>query len=192
LDQNSLVNNVYLAVFQIDAGRKGWATKGKEAEGRVAFEYGINLAMSSFKNAQTSADPQTLILAEYTFICQELEFCSETDNDSLSSLIQAKQNFDDAFMALQVVENSAFYKEAEKTFPHHKNYRVRSANGFPKDAFHFACGAHKARLKNTLRSPGIDLIEKDLLKQRFANLATAQSAYMEKQKKALQGICQYG
>jgi len=182
---HSLVNNVYLSVFQIDAGRKAWATKGKEAESRVSYEEGIDLAMSSFKDAQTSADPQTLILAEYTFICQELEFCGETDNDSLSSLTQAKENFDDAFRALQVVENSVFYKEAEKTFPHHKNYRVRSAKGFPKDVFHFACGAHKARLKNTLRAPGIDPIEKALLKQRFANLATAQSGYMEKQKKAL-------
>ena len=187
MDLIGLVHNIHQAVISIDAGRKGWATKGKEAEGRVAYEYGINLAMSSFKEAQASVDPQALILAEYTFICQELQLCSETDNDSLSSLTQAKQNFDDAFMALQVVENSAFYKEADKTFPHHKNYRIRSASGFPKDAFHFACGSHKARLKNTLRSPGIDLIEKALLKQRFANLATAQSGYIEKQKKVLEG-----
>jgi hypothetical protein len=210
LDLISLASNIHLAVSQIDAGRKGWATKGKEAEGRVSYEEGIDLAMSTFKEAQTSVDPHALILAEYTFICQELQLCSETDNDSLSSLTQAKQNFDwkageprqynifpyqrqtasnavwhDAFMALQVVENSTFYKEADKTFPYHKNYRVRSSNGFPKDAFHFACGSHKARLKNTLRSPGIDLLEKALLKQRFANLATAQSGYMEKQKKAL-------
>ena len=185
MDLIGLANNIHQAVLSIDAGRKGWATKGKESEGRVPYEEGIDLAMSSFKEAQTSVDPQALILAEYTFICQELELCSETDNDSLSSLTQAKQNFDDAFLALQVVENTAFYKEADKTYPHHKNYRVRSANGFPKDAFHFACGSHKARLKNTLRYPGVDPIEKALLKQRFANMATAQSGYMEKQKKAL-------
>jgi len=186
LDLISLVSNIHLAVTNIDIGRKGWATKGKEAESRVSYEEGIDLAMSVFKEAQASIDSQALILAEYSFICQELEFCNETDNDSLSSLTQAKENFDDAFMALQVVDNSAFYKEAEKTYPHHKNYRVRSVKGFPKDAFHFACGAHKARLKNTLRAPGIDPIEKALLKQRFANLATAQSGYMEKQKKALE------
>jgi len=185
LDLISLINNIHQAVIYIDEGRKGWATKGKEAEGRVSYEEGINLAMSFFKETQASVNPQVLILAEYSFICQELEFCSETDNDSLSSLTQAKQNFDDAFLALQVVENSTFYKEADKTYPHHKIYRVRSANGFPKDAFHYACGAHKARLKNTLRYPGVDPIEKALLKQRFTNLTTAQSGYMEKQKKAL-------
>jgi hypothetical protein len=39
-----------------------------------------------------------------------------------------------------------------------------------------------------LRTPGIDLIEKALLKQRLANLPTAQNAYIEKQKKALNWV----
>jgi len=37
-----------------------------------------------------------------------------------------------------------------------------------------------------LRTPGVDTIEKALLKQRLANLATAQKGYIEKQRKALQ------
>ena len=111
----------------------------------------------------------------------ELQLCSETDNDSLI-VFQAEQSFDGAFLALQVVENGCYYKEADKTYPRHKNYRI---NGFAKDAFHVARRAHKTRLKNTLRSPGIDLMEKDLLKQSFANLAVAQSGYIVKQEKAL-------
>jgi hypothetical protein len=39
--------------------------------------------------------------------------------------------------------------------------------------------------RSILRAPGIDPIEKALLKQRLANLPTAQNAYIEKQKKAL-------
>ena len=171
-------------MIYIDEGRKGWATKGKEAEGRVSYEEGINLAMSSFKEAQVSVNPQPLILAEYTFICQELQFCDETDNDSLSSLTQAKQSFDDAFLALEVVEDSAAYQGAEKTYSHLGKYRI---SGFPKDAFHIACMAHKTRLQNILRSPGVDPIEKSLLKQRFTNLATAQSGYIVRQEKALLG-----
>jgi hypothetical protein len=184
LDLISLANDIYLAVIEIDTGRKGWATIGKEQEGRIAFEEGIDLAMYTFKEAQVSADPQTLVLAEYTFICQELHLCIETDKDTLSSLNQAKQSFDDAFLALQVVEDSSIYKGADKTYPHQKNYRT---SGFPKDAFHIACMAHKTRLRNILRSPGIDLLEKALLKQRFVNLTTAQGGYMVKQKKALAG-----
>jgi len=39
-----------------------------------------------------------------------------------------------------------------------------------------------------LRTPGVDAIEKALLKQRFANLTTAQSGYIELQRKVLDGV----
>ena len=53
--------------------------------------------------------------------------------------------------------------------------------------FGIACESHKTRLKNIIRSPGIDHIEKDLLKQRLANLFSAQSGYIALQKKAIEG-----
>ena len=77
---------------------------------------------------------------------------------------------------------STIYKGAERSHPHNKKYRI---NGFPKDSFHIACIAHRTRLQNVLRAPGIDPIEKSLLKQRHANLSTAQNGYTEKQKKVL-------
>jgi hypothetical protein len=42
--------------------------------------------MTAFQEAQATADPQTMLLAEYTFLSQELQFCGETDKDTLSSL----------------------------------------------------------------------------------------------------------
>jgi hypothetical protein len=183
LDLIGLIDKINEAVISIDIGRKGWATKGKEPEGRVAFEEGIALALSAFVIAQVSAEPQALLLAEYTFILQELQLCIENDLDSQSSLTQAKRNFDDAFLAIQIVEDATLYKGAEKTYLHHNKYRI---NGLPRDAFHVACFSHKTRLQNTLRVPGIDPIEKALLKQRLANLLTAQSGYITKQKKALE------
>jgi len=56
-----------------------------------------------------------------------------------------------------------------------------------KGAFHIACIAHRTRIQNMLRTPGVDPIEKALLKQRFANMSTGQNGYVEKQKKALAG-----
>jgi hypothetical protein len=182
LDLITLANNIINAAVSIDSGRKGFATKGKAEEGRINYETGITEAMSAFQQAQPTADPQTIILAEYTFLSQELEFCEKTDKDSLSSLTQALQSFDDAFLALKYVEDKTLYQCAENCFPHNKKYRV---NGFPKDAFHIACIAHKTRLQNVLRSPGIDPIEKALLKQRFVNLSAGQGGYVEKQRKAL-------
>jgi hypothetical protein len=187
LDLIGLVDRITTATASIDAGRKGFATRGKAEEGRISYETGIAKAMTAFKEASatnvvaTTADPQTMILAEYTFLTQELEFCEKSDKESINSLSQALKSFDDAFLALQAVDEDG-YKTAEKTYPHHKDYRV---GGYPKDSFHIACGSHKTRLENILRSPGIDPIEKALLKQRLANLPTAKNAYIEKQKKAL-------
>jgi hypothetical protein len=181
LDPAGLISSIYDAALAIDFGRKGFATKGKAEEGRVSYETGIAKAMIAFQKAQATAAPQTIILSEYTFLSQELEFCEKTDKDSLSSLTQAIQSFDDAFLALQAVEESG-YITAEKTYPHSGKYRF---GGFPKDAFHIACIAHKTRIQNVLRAPGIDPIEKALLKQRFVNLSAGQGGYIEKQKKAL-------
>jgi hypothetical protein len=183
LAQTGYIDNILEAAISIDSGRKGFATRGKEQEGRILYERGIAEALSTFEKAQASADPQLLILVEYTFISQELQLCPETDKDTINSLTAAVQGFDDAFLTLEVVENSIGYKEAEKTYPHHKDYRI---SGYPIDAFHVACRSHKTRLQNILRSPGIDPIEKDLLKQRIENMSTAQNGYINKQKKALE------
>jgi len=181
LAKTGLLRSIADAALAIDAGRKGFATRGKEHEGRIFYERGIAEALSAFKEAQATADPQIIILVEYTFLIQELQFCEKTDKDSFNSLTKALQMFDDAFLALKAVEKSG-YKTAEETYSHHKDYRV---SGFPKDSFHIACISHKTRLQNMLRTPSIDPIEKALLKQRLANLPTAQGGYIEKQKKAL-------
>ena len=186
MDLTGLLSRIYDAASFIDIGRKGFATKGKAEEGRISFEKGIAQAMSAFQEASkhsgaVSADPETIILAEYTFLSQELEFCHETDKASINSLTQAIQSFDDALLALKIVEEKDLYHVTDKTIPHNKDYRI---NGFPKDSFHIACISHKTMLKNIIRSPGIDPIEKDLLNQRLTNLPIAQIGYIEKQKKA--------
>ena len=97
-----LINNIYEAATKIDLGRKGIATRGKAEEGRILFEDGIAEAIKTFKEAQATADPHTIIFAEYTFLSQEKEFCVEIDKEALSSLATAIQGFDDAFLALKV------------------------------------------------------------------------------------------
>ena len=133
MDLIGYVRSITQAAFAIDSGRKGFATRGKAEEGRIYYEKGIAEALAAFKEAQATADPHTIILVEYTFLSQELEFCEKSD----------------------------------------------------KESFHVACGSHKTRIQNILRAPGIDPIEKSLLKQRLINLPTAQNGYIEKQKKAL-------
>jgi len=181
LDITGLILSIYEATINIDSGRKGFATRGKAEAGRMAYERGISAALFAFRDAQSTTDPQAIVLVEYTFLNQELQFCGETDKDTLSSLTQAIQSFKDALLALKAVEETC-YKIAEHIYPHSSKFRIK---GFPKDSFHIACIAHRTRLQNMLRTPGVDPIEKTLLKQRYANLSTGQKGYMEKQGKAL-------
>jgi hypothetical protein len=182
LDKIGLVDSINEAVINIDAGRKGFATRGKEQEGRISYEKGIAKALSAFKEAQVTADPENIILAEYTFISQELEFCEKTDKAAISSLTRAIRFFDDAFLVLKIVEVKTLYQAVENSYPHDKEYRVK---GFPMDSFHIACNGHKGRLQNILKTPGLDPIEKALLKQRLDTLSAGQGKYVELQRKAL-------
>jgi hypothetical protein len=182
MDRIGLLNKIIPAVGDIALGRRFLATNGKEHEGRLYYEDGIAAVSAVFCDAQITADPQTILLVEQGFLQQELLFCSEQDHDTRSSLTQAIQSFEDALRSLETVEDAAGYKAAEKTHPTAPKYRIQS---FPKDAFHLACIAHRTRLRNVLRSPGINMIEKAVLEQRAANMTTAQGSYLEKQKKAL-------
>jgi len=177
-----LIDSINKAAISIDSGRKGFAIIGKEREGRINYEDGIAVALSAFKEAQATADPETIILAEYAFLSQELEFCEKTDKESFNSITQALQFFDEAFLVLKIIEDKTLYQVVEKTYSHKREYRFK---GFPKDAFHVAFGSHKARLMNILKTPGLDPIEKALLKQRLANISAGQGRYVEMQRKAL-------
>ena len=182
MEQSGLRNRIYKAATNIDLGRKGFAIIGQERAGRISYEDGIADALNAFKEAQATADPQTIFLAEYYFLSQELHLCDETDKDAFNSLTRAIESFDDAFRVLVVVEDHAGYRKVEKSYPRRSEYRVK---GFPKDAYHIACRGHRTRLKNIISSTGIDPIEKALLKQRRLNLTTAQNSYVNKQNIAL-------
>ena len=124
-----LVNSIYEAASSIDFGRKGFAIRGKAEEGRISYEEGIAKALSAFQEAQATANPETIILAKYTFISQELQFCEKIDKDSLSSLTIAIQSFDDAFFALEVVKDKTLYQGVDKAIPHSGKHRVKG--GYP-------------------------------------------------------------
>jgi len=163
LDRIGLTLKISDAAINIDSGRKGFAIKGKAEEGRVSYETGISEAMTAFKEAQATADPETILLAEYTFITQELQFCEKTDKPAINSLSRAIRFFDDAFLALETVQSS-HYDMVEKAIPHDSEYRIK---GCPMDSFHVAINGHKGRLQNILKTPGLDPIEKTLHKQRL-------------------------
>ena len=182
MDLTGYLSNIVLGVTNIDKGRKYLATDGLEHTGRLSYEDGISVTLDAFKNAEVHTNPQTMILLELVFLQQEFQFCDETDTITRSSLTQAIQSFEDALRNLKIVENSSLYQAAEATYPTASKYRY---HGFPRDAIHLACTAHRTRLQNSLRTPGLNMIEKAVLTQRAVNMTVIQTAYSEKQRKAL-------
>ena len=182
MDRIGLTLDISDATIKIDSGRKGFAIIGKEREGRISYEKGIATAMSAFKEAQATADPEIILLAEYTFLSQELAFCVKTDKDAINSLSRAIRFFDDAFLALKTVKNKIQYQGVENSYPHDSEYRIK---GFPFDSFHIAIRGHKGRLRNILKTPGLDPIEKALHKQRLDAIKAGQEGYVGLQGKAL-------
>jgi len=168
----------------IDQGRKWLDTDGLEHDGRLSYRLGLTQAMEAFQNAADKADTdlEMLILAEYTFLTQELSFTDAKDTRASASLSKAIRSFDDAFRALKAVGDPVVYNGAELTHPRDVQYRVKE---MPKDAFHVACISHRTRIQNSLSTPGVNMAEKDLLMLRSANMTIAQAAYIKKQKTAL-------
>ena len=181
MDLTGLIDSIINGAYNIDKGRKYLTTDGFEHTGRISYEDGISVSFECFQNAQASADPLIMILVELTYLQQEFHYCHETDTFARSSLTKAIQSFEDALRSLKIVEDSTLYKGAEATYPTEDKYRYK---GFPCDAVHLACAAHRTRLQNALRVHGINMIEKAVITQRAANMATIQVAYMEKQRKA--------
>jgi len=85
LEAIGLVNSINAAVIQIDAGRKGFAIKGKADEGSFNYEKGISTVMTTFQQAQIFADPLALLFAEYAFITQEFELTPKSDKDTITA-----------------------------------------------------------------------------------------------------------
>ena len=181
MDKSGLLNRILSGAASIDIGRKDLATDGLEHAGRLFYEDGLSTALACFKDAETATDPKMLVSVELTFLQQEFQFCSEQDTDTRSSLTQAIQSFEDALRCLTTVEDSVLYRAAETTYPASSKYRHRC---FPKDAFHLACIAHRTRLRNSIRTPGVSMMEKAVLQQRVSNMIAAQGCYFEKQGKA--------
>jgi hypothetical protein len=152
LDRAGFLDKIIASVTNIYKGRQGLDTDGGEREGRISYQGGIALALDTFQKiqAQTAEDLQLLILAEYSFIGQELEFCDSADTNAITSLEKALIEFDEAFLAFKVLQNTEGYKFVEQVFSHRRECRYR---GMPKDAFHIACAGHIARIKNILKSP---------------------------------------
>ncbi|GAB6391779.1 MAG: hypothetical protein MdMp014T_1152 [Treponematales bacterium] len=184
MDRAGLIDKIFRCVTDIYQGREWLDTEGREGDGRKSYNSGLSSAFDVFKKvcAEAAAELETLVLVEKAFLFQELQFCVNIDEQAANSLKNAIESFDAGLFALKAVEAGSSYCIVDQCLPRRKETRHE---GMPKDSFHYACTGHIKRLDSILHSPGINLTEKTVLKQRLSNIVAAQAVYVEKQKKAL-------
>jgi hypothetical protein len=182
LDLIGLAKSLVEHAQYIDDGRKGLDSDGDEHEGRLSYNLGIQGALQDFTQAGASKDCQIIAFAELTFMEPDLAHCSKDDTDTRASLTKGIHDFTDALACLEVVKKPKDYQIGSKLFPTYYKYRIDDC---PWDAFQIACHAHKLRIRNILSSPGINMKEKAVLKQRSANMDIAKESYLALQKAAL-------
>jgi hypothetical protein len=177
-----LKDRITNSVADIADGRRGLAVNGSAEAGLVSFQTGMNDAMAVFQEIAVSGDAKTMILIEHAFLTEEKRFCVPSNKAVLGSLTHAIDSFDDALRILPVVENAPSYQCVDMAFPRHGDYRVE---GMPKDALHLACIAHRTRLNNTLKTPGLNPTELTIYQQRAMNMGVIKKVYIALQKTAL-------
>jgi hypothetical protein len=185
MDRIGLLAEIVLGMDNITVGRTKIAIEGEAEEGRRLLAKGLSMVLMVFQEVGANAanDPETLVLADHAYLTEEQRHCRSTETGLLNSVTVAIESFNDALRAYKAVQDAAGYKIAEMTYSRQRKYRYR---GMPKDAFHNACMAHRARLNNNLSTAGINDIELDVYKQRIDNMRVVQDAYTERQQSALE------
>jgi hypothetical protein len=184
MDRNGLLVKIVKNVENINLGRKGLAKKGSAEEGRELFSKGLLTALDVFKEVHDNMvdDIETAIRIEHAYQTEERRYCNDAEPEVLASTTAALESFEDALRTFEIVQDATIYQGVNKSYPRNRKYRYC---GMPKDALHIACMANYTRINNTLRTPGINSIERQVFEQRQKNMKAMQSAYLTKQNMAL-------
>ncbi|GHT49871.1 hypothetical protein AGMMS49982_04130 [Bacteroidia bacterium] len=179
-----LVDRITHSLYNIYLGREGFATEGGEVEGRIFLTRGLLEALAVFQEvyANIADDIMIVVLVEHAYLTGELRYCDPAAKGVIASMTAGIEDFNDALRAYEVVQDAVTYKKVEKSYSHNSKYRHK---GMPKDAFHIACLAATARLRNSLSTPGINGIERDVYEQRARNMVAVRNVYWELQQIAL-------
>lgn len=132
------------------------------------------------KEIAKSADIGLIVQAENNLILSELNLYAPKDPSVLSSLNAAVIDFIDIKNAIEVVKIPEVCKAAAATYRAKKKLQ-----GVVVDGAHEALNGHITRLANRIRAVGISVAEKNVLRQRQANMRTMKELYIALQYKAL-------
>ena len=150
----------------------------EESKERRAHNEGLAELLALLKELAVAGDINVLLTAERFILNQELSLYANSAEEHNSIKIALLQ-LDDAQKAFGIVVFPEAYQKATDTYS-----SKRTENGLPLDGFREFIKSHATRLANRLAGQ-LSGPEKEILRQRKANLLVAKDVYVALQKKAL-------
>ena len=143
----------------------------------LTFQNGLKGTLGMYKELAEAKDPEAILKSEQIALIQEKEFANSAE--MVNSIKPGLTQIEEARQSLELVHDSETYPKVTAAFSD-----KRKQGGLPLDGFREFIKSHQARLTNRLKSEGSHE-EKNILRQRKANLKVANEAYTKLQKKAL-------
>lgn len=172
-------NHAAAIVFRSDADWKG-RQKIEALQAFAQYAEGLEKTLSLLRSVGKTGEIDLLVRIEASLVNLERAQYGVGDSSVLPSLNAAVQDFDDIKKAIEVVKSPVSYQAAANTYRAKKKLR-----GIVVDGCHEAINGHITRLGNRISAVGIPVAEKNILRQRQANMRIAKELYMALQCKAL-------
>jgi len=141
---------------------------------RQARDKSLAITLMLLKRVAATKDINLILATEKLLISQELSLYANSPEEQ-NSIKTALSQLEDAERALLIVRNPESYRTAANTYP-----AKRKESGLPLDSFREFIKSHSTRLTNRLAGH-LAMPEKELLRQRKANLQQAKQFYIELQ-----------
>lgn len=146
----------------------------------LKYTEGLSNTTELLKKVAEMKDLELILQVESVLVHQERQHIARKDKSSIPSLNDAVEDFDTIERVFKILKSPSTYKDATS------GYGIRQRiNGIPIDGFHHAVKSHILRLGNRVKTVGVLVPEKNLVKQRQANMRIAKELYIALQCKAV-------
>ncbi len=144
------------------------------------YTTGLEKTLLALRNLGKSGDIDRIVSVEATFVAMEHRLHQKQDPSVLPSLKAAIEDFKVIHDDLKLVKVPEHYQIAAVSY-----HSKKKLHGVVTDGCHEAFNSHITRLGNRMSAVGISVPEKNILRQRQANMRTAKELYIDLQRKAL-------
>ena len=152
----------------------------EETELFKGYSEGLAQTHGALKEVGKTGNIDLIVQVEESLLNLENSLYGEGDPSVRPSLNAASVDLSVITKSIGVVRSAEYYQQVDTTI--HPKKKIR---GVPTDGCHEALNGHITRLGNRMNTVGVTVQEKNVLRQRQANMKTAKKLYIGLQAKAL-------